>query len=256
MTASCESCSNSLPFLHSLIPHYIMSPHSHSQSTPPALSSLSLTHVLYPPNDPTSEFLAYITLTPISLIIVYVTVIISRREVACIWMFAGQLLNEVVNFILKRVIKEKRPHDHLGKGYGMPSSHSQYMTYFTVFLILYLSYRIKLNSIYKLGISAVAVVTCLLVMYSRIHLQYHTPLQVLAGASLGCVFGLFWYMIGEYVARPLSLEHWRILEFKICQVFCLRDSRVVDNVVGWEYAQWKKEYERERSKVGKSKKSR
>lgn len=58
-------------------------------------------------------------------------------------MFAGQLGCEAVNFILKRLIKEERPMriHKTGKGYGMPSSHAQFVTFWAVAMVLFLLVR-------------------------------------------------------------------------------------------------------------------
>jgi dolichyldiphosphatase len=59
-------------------------------------------------------------------------------------MFAGQLGCEAVNFALKRWIKEERPrrvHLMAGKGYGMPSSHAQFVFFWAVALGLFLVVR-------------------------------------------------------------------------------------------------------------------
>ena len=58
-------------------------------------------------------------------------------------MFAGQLTCEAVNFVLKRLIKEERPrHLHTGaRGYGMPSSHAQFVVFWAVALSLFLLVR-------------------------------------------------------------------------------------------------------------------
>jgi dolichyldiphosphatase len=66
-------------------------------------------------------------------------------------LFAGQLACEAVNFVLKRLIKEERPRHHalhhvaahgsVGKGYGMPSSHAQFVVFWAVALGLFLMVR-------------------------------------------------------------------------------------------------------------------
>ncbi|KAK3378441.1 phosphatidic acid phosphatase type 2/haloperoxidase [Podospora didyma] len=108
------------------------------------LASLSLTHVYYNPNDPISLLCAWLALVPQALCVVYVTLIWSTREAEVALMFAGQLACEAVNFALKRLIKEERPrHIHTtgGKGYGMPSSHSQFAFFWAVALGLFLLAR-------------------------------------------------------------------------------------------------------------------
>lgn len=75
----------------------------------PPLASLSLTHVHYNPNDPFSYISAYLALVPQALVITYVALIWSTREVEILLMFAGQMGCEGLNWILKRWIREERP---------------------------------------------------------------------------------------------------------------------------------------------------
>lgn len=58
-------------------------------------------------------------------------------------MFAGQLACEAANFVLKRLIKEERPSriHRTGKGYGMPSSHAQFVAFWAVAMALFLLVR-------------------------------------------------------------------------------------------------------------------
>jgi dolichyldiphosphatase len=74
------------------------------------LASISLTHVYFNPNDKISYGFAYITLAPIAILVFYASVTVSRREMAGILMLAGQLLNEVLNYVLKEHIEQDRPH--------------------------------------------------------------------------------------------------------------------------------------------------
>jgi dolichyldiphosphatase len=75
----------------------------------PQLASLKVTHVYYNPDDPLSLVSAYLALIPQALMVIYVTLIYARREIEVVLMFAGQLLCELANWILKRLIKEDRP---------------------------------------------------------------------------------------------------------------------------------------------------
>ncbi|KAI9259603.1 hypothetical protein BDA99DRAFT_547504 [Phascolomyces articulosus] len=162
------------------------------------LASLSLTHVQFDPHDKVAYLLAYITLSPLAILVFYASVIVSRREIAGILMLGGQLANEGLNFILKEYLQIARPHAHLGTGYGMPSSHAQFIW---------------------------------------IYLGYHSLPQVIAGGCVGIVFGVTWYGLLEYGLRPSGLIGW-ILEQPLSKRFYLRDMRTVDNVAKWEYQQW------------------
>lgn len=75
-----------------------------------ALDTIVLTHVFFDPSDHVSHILAYITLAPIAILVFYASVIVSRRELAGIFILVGQLTNEAFNFILKQCIEQERPY--------------------------------------------------------------------------------------------------------------------------------------------------
>nr|POE53416.1 putative dolichyldiphosphatase [Quercus suber] len=75
----------------------------------PPLASLTLTHVHYNPADPLSHLCAYLALVPQALMITYVSLIWSTREIEIAIMLAGQLGCEALNWVLKRWIREERP---------------------------------------------------------------------------------------------------------------------------------------------------
>ncbi|TAQ85207.1 hypothetical protein B7494_g6468 [Chlorociboria aeruginascens] len=132
------------------------------------LASLSLTHVHYNPNDPISYFCAWLALVPQGLCVVYATLVWSTREIEILLMFGGQLACEALNFALKRLLKEERPSRMHGKGYGMPSSHSQFVAFFSISLTLFLLFRHQpkrptpshtpLSLVARIGLSALALV--------------------------------------------------------------------------------------------------
>ncbi|EFQ97269.1 dolichyldiphosphatase [Nannizzia gypsea CBS 118893] len=174
------------------------------------VASLSLTHVNYNPEDPLSYLCAFLALVPQALIISYVSLCWATREAEIIFMLAGQLSCEVLNFGLKRVIKQERPNQMNGKGYGMPSSHSQFMGYFAIFFTLFLLVRHTPSSsirsgyismVERVGLSALACAGALAVALSRIYLNYHTLEQVMAGTAIGVVYGFTWFGIGSFLRK-------------------------------------------------------
>lgn len=161
--------------------------------------------------------MALVTLSPIFLLCSYVTIVLLRRELTFINALIGQLACEGVNWALKRLIKQPRPTGHLGAGYGMPSSHSQFLGFFAAFFLshFYLNGpplvkpRTLINSMRRVEhalamvmIVSISILTC----YSRHHLHYHTPLQIVVGFSLGLAFGGVYYYFTEHLSRkPLRL---------------------------------------------------
>lgn len=107
----------------------------------PPLASLTMTHVHYDPSSRISYACAWLALVPQALCITYASLIWSTREIEILVMFAGQLGCEGLNWLLKRWIREERPTQMLGKGYGMPSSHAQFAAYFAVYLGLWVLVR-------------------------------------------------------------------------------------------------------------------
>jgi dolichyldiphosphatase len=158
----------------------------------PPLASISLTHVQYDPSSHLSHASAYLALVPQVLMITYVTLIWSTREIEIALMFAGQLGCEGLNWMLKRYIREERPTQMLGKGYGMPSSHAQFVAFFAVYLSMWVLGRHdpwKRNEStthmptpfwQRLALAAVAMVGAAAVAQSRVYVSLHfTPPSVL-----------------------------------------------------------------------------
>ncbi|RUP46658.1 phosphatidic acid phosphatase type 2/haloperoxidase [Jimgerdemannia flammicorona] len=222
--------------------------------TAPSLTSLSLTHVQFDPADKLAYLLAYITLSPLAILAAYASTILARREIAAIVMLAGQLVCELLNATLKEVLQETRPCDHLGKGYGMPSSHAQFAWYFSTYLLLYTYTRITVdNTIWKHLLAIVAISFSVVVSYSRIYLGYHTLTQVIYGASFGVCFAVFWYTFTEHVIRPQGWFSWAV-QHPWGKLFYLRDSRDIPNVARWEYQLYETEIKAKRTKVEKKRK--
>ena len=159
-------------------------------------------------------------------------------------MFAGQMACEAINFGLKRILKEERPQQMHGKGYGMPSSHAQYVAFFSISLALFLLLRhvprkpspshTPLSLLERVGVSGLALGSAALVTWSRIYLKYHTPKQVLVGSLAGTVSALGWFLITTLLRRS-GLLQW-ILDLPVVRLFRVRDLVVEEDLCqsGWE----------------------
>lgn len=207
-------------------------------------------------------------------------------------MFAGQMGCEALNWILKRLIKEERPRrtssnavddskstgDRLtsrhayslssglhGKGYGMPSSHAQFVTFFAVSVTLFLMVRhnphtantstthIPTSFLERLALSGLVTAGAVAVAQSRIYLNYHTPKQVYVGVAAGAACALAWFVFTSLL-RHYGWIEWG-LDTKIAHYFRMRDLVVNEDLVdaGWERWQTRK---RRRAEGLESKKSR
>jgi dolichyldiphosphatase len=159
-------------------------------------------------------------------------------------MFAGQMACEALNFALKRLLKEERPKQMHGKGYGMPSSHAQFVAFFSISLTLFLLLRhvpkqttpshTPLSMLARVALSGVALGNAGLVAWSRIYLSYHTPKQVLVGCLAGAVTGVSWFLV-TMVVRQIGLVAWA-LDQPLVRLFRMRDLVVEEDLcqAGWE----------------------
>lgn len=145
----------------------------------------------------------------------------------------------------------------LGKGYGMPSSHAQFLAYFATYLSLFLLLRhrpdtpplrapssrgpkppIPLPSPrtqIRLLVVAVTLVAAG-VAASRIYLHYHTPKQVLAGVAAGVLSAVMWFAVTG-IARAQGLVA-RLLDTSLARQFRVRDLVCVEDLVESGWREW------------------
>ncbi|KAG0225835.1 dolichyldiphosphatase [Mortierella sp. GBAus27b] len=202
------------------------------------LTSLSLSNVQFVPDSLLTEFFAYVTLSPLAIFCGYVAVVVVDRDLKPLVMLAGQVLSEGLNAVMKRIIKQARPTTYIGDGYGMPSSHSQFMTYFATYSIL-LMYRrdVAPDDFLPPLVSALAVIWAALVVYSRVHLYYHTWQQVVAGTICGIAFALGYYYFVYDILRPSGIFEW-IVDQPLARQFYVRDTDAIPDLAKFEWDMW------------------
>ncbi|KAJ2805520.1 hypothetical protein H4R21_001226 [Coemansia helicoidea] len=198
------------------------------------LKSLGLTHFQYVEGDRLGMLLALASLAPVFLVVAETTIVFSRREVAGVLLLAGQLLNEALSLALKEAVREERPHRHLGDGYGMPSSHAQFMGFFALYVALYFERQTGAHRVHRRIAQAGAAVLGAAVAVSRVYLGYHTLRQTLAGGAVGLAAAAAWYAFAECVLRPSGFVD-AALAARPCRWLLLRDSRNVPDVALAEY---------------------
>lgn len=212
-------------------------------------------------DDPVSLACAYLALVPQALCVVYATLVLSTREAEIALAFAGQLACEALNFALKRLIKEGRPRRTHGKGYGMPSSHAQFVAFWSLSLALFLLVRHRPHRHAarrhphrawswpeRLLISLAAAALAALVAWSRIYLAYHTSRQVLVGTATGALSALAWFLATAYLRRSGWLA-WA-LDTPLARAFRVRDLVVHEDTcqAGWE--KWEETRLAKKTKAG------
>ncbi|CAF97127.1 unnamed protein product, partial [Tetraodon nigroviridis] len=248
-------------------------------SAPPRWRSISLTHVEFPEGELTGQVLAYITLLPIAILVGFVTLIVFKRELhtvstvhvclmfkrreyktgavftpSCfalqISFFAGLILNEVVNWVFKHILREPRPCAE----YGMPSSHSQLIWFFVVYFFLFLYLRMHqtnnarcVDLLWRHILSIILLGLALSVSYSRVYLLYHTWGQVIYGGVAGSTFGIIWFFFTQEVLTPIfpKIAAWPISEY-----FLVRDTSLIPNILWFEYTVTRSEARNRQRKLG------
>jgi len=126
----------------------------------------------------------------------------------------------------------------------MPSSHAQFVSFFSLSLTLFLLFRhmpkkstashTPLSLVARVGLSGLALVCAGLVAWSRIYLNYHTQKQVLVGTLAGAVSAVGWFAVTTFL-RQSGLLAW-VLKQDFVRLFRVRDLVVEEDLcqAGWE----------------------
>lgn len=140
-----------------------------------------------------------------------------------------------------------------GKGYGMPSSHAQFATFFSLSLTLFLLFRhtphpsathTPITFPQRVLLSGLALLCAGAVAASRIYLNYHTVKQVLVGSGAGAGSAVAWFIVTGLVRREGWVE-WA-LELKGLRLLRVRDLVVEEDLAEAGWQRWE---ERRRKRV-------
>ena len=132
-----------------------------------------------------------------------------------------------------------------GKGYGMPSSHAQFVAFFSVSLTLFLLIRHvpTTSTSYspstfqeRVLLSLLAFVCAGAVAASRVYLNYHTPRQVWVGIAAGVAFALVWFVTVTVLHRQGVVE-WA-LETWISRKLRFRDLITTEDIQDAGWGRW------------------
>lgn len=200
--------------------------------------AVSLVHVRYQENDMLGYILALSSLAPIFIGVGgFVSHFILRRELQAFFFALGITLSEILNHFIKDLVKQARPTTcallEMCDSHGWPSSHSQFMCFFSTYMMLLALRRLSFSD--KLSKWFCALVSwpfTLLTLYSRIYLGYHSLEQVIAGSLFGSLLGAGWYW---YVEKKVVPFFPRIEKARICRYFLIKDSSHIPNVLLFEY---------------------
>ncbi|KAM3959047.1 dolichyldiphosphatase 1 [Aphomia sociella] len=202
---------------------------------------LALTLVEYPKGDILGKFFALISLAPFGIGAGFVALILFRRDLHTIAFFFGTLINEVLNIFLKHIICEARPiaRGHLYNEYGMPSSHAQFIWFFTIYVLYFVLIRLHhinnnsiISALWRMVIVGGCITLALLVSIARVYLHYHTTAQVIVGGFVGFLFATLWFALVHRVFTPVFPQ---LVSMKLFEMLMIRDTTLIPNVLWFEY---------------------
>ncbi|KAL7334941.1 hypothetical protein PS15p_200493 [Mucor circinelloides] len=126
--------------------------------------------------------------------------IIYLRSTHMVYFTASAIAATLVAKILKNIIKQPRPlpsnEKKSKKSYGMPSSHSTAISFFTSYLTCVVLVTPTIP--YKYLLLIVFHCFSLSVVWSRVRLQHHTRAQVVAGTLLGAFLAIVAFLMWIY----------------------------------------------------------
>ncbi|RLN46050.1 hypothetical protein BBJ29_003382 [Phytophthora kernoviae] len=194
------------------------------------LKAFELTWVMYDPTDRFGVIMALFTLSPVFVTLMHVTLVAFQRDLDSVSMFLGQVTSEVLNKVLKKAINQRRPDGARMGGSGMPSAHSQFISYFASYAVAYTWSRLNSHRYMEQCFTIVgAILLALLTCYSRVRLGYHTKDQVIVGALVGVLAGFTWHALISMVSPWLFPL---VAQSRVAQFFYLRDiSHIPDLIV-------------------------
>lgn len=160
----------------------------------------------------------------------YTSWFLITREIEPVIVVGGHLIGEILNKIIKHLIKQPRPDFHKDFGvasghgltYGMPSAHSQFMGFFALYFACIIINKVPKPKQQKVVGVCILLLISILVAFSRVYLLYHTVPQVIVGILVGSVLGLA-YFIATSIARDFGLVDW-VLGWKSVSYFYIKDS--------------------------------
>lgn len=134
----------------------------------------------------------------------------------------------------------------------MPSSHAQFLTFFAIYLTLFLLLRhrpaqpvrrkspfpFSLPPFYLHRLAALSILLlAVAVSLSRIYLNYHTSRQVLIGCIAGAVSALVWYAIVG-LARTEGVIQWALDNLEILRLLRVRDLVIEEDLAEAGWREW------------------
>lgn len=152
------------------------------------------------------ELINYIGYYGPIILLISTIILLFNTKIFLYTYFLGFVINSIFNFIIKGVIKQKRPlndvkskiikESRLGNEiYGMPSGHSQSVMFSTLFV-----FRALKNDL----ITFIYLIISGTTMWQREYNYSHSLLQILIGGTLGSIFGYYAYKYAKKINKKMK----------------------------------------------------
>jgi dolichyldiphosphatase len=161
--------------------------------------------------------------------------LIYFRSFHACYIVLGGIVAAVSAKILKNIIRQPRPAPlskalvPQAKGYGMPSSHSQVVAYFGVYLQLLLIISTTYHPFLIITSLVALNAFCCSIYLSRVRLGNHTLTQVVAGGILGALIAIAWYAMWRTTVSPWLYQHGQLV-FKDLLISFHLDPIILDYI--------------------------
>ncbi|KAI8090240.1 phosphatidic acid phosphatase type 2/haloperoxidase [Gilbertella persicaria] len=125
------------------------------------------------------------------------------QSIHVVYFIICAILTTLIAKVLKKIIKQPRPQQTKKKtSYGMPSSHSAAISFFTTYLqCVVMAIPGTKAKLFMLAFHCFS----LAVIWSRVSLGHHTRAQVIAGTFLGIVCASISFMLWQHYL-PVLLQ--------------------------------------------------
>jgi dolichyldiphosphatase len=122
----------------------------------------------------------------------------------------------------------------------MPSAHAQFMAFYTTYILLWMTFRVRyFSTLKKLSRGAGLLILSATVSYARVYLHYHSAPQVLVGVGAGIVCGIGWFIAVVFL-RDLGIVDL-LLDTYPARFFYIKDTAgEKSSFVRDEYSEWRR----------------
>lgn len=182
---------------------------------------LSISYFTYGKDDHLGCFLALACLLPILFIAAQTTLVLflnsTSQKLAALFL-TGQLLNELLNLVLKHALRGERPGTAVRTDWGMPSSHAQFMAFLAQCISRIILTAHYSNNYYSKSIDYTNAIDIYIhhawhivalfwgaagvVSFARVYDGSHYTGQVTVGVCIGALTGTLW---GRLICRILNI---------------------------------------------------